>query len=41
MVRDRNSYRAPKYDLLHYDVAPASSNLDEAVPLHNRANLFA
>ncbi len=41
VVRDGNSYRPARHDLLHYDVASASPNLDEAIPFHNRANLFA
>ncbi len=41
VVGDGNSYRPARHDLLHYDVASPSPNLDEAVPLHNRASLFA
>jgi hypothetical protein len=41
MIRDGDGYRAPRHIFLHYDVASASSNLHEAVLLHNRTNLFA
>ncbi len=40
VVRDGNSYRASRHNLLHDDVAAASSNLDEAVPLHNGTNFL-
>ncbi len=41
MIRDGDGYRALGRLFLHYDVASASSNLHEAVPLNNRTNLFA
>lgn len=41
MIGDGDGYRALSHLFLHYDVASASSNLHEAVPLHNRTNFFA
>jgi hypothetical protein len=40
VIRDGDGYRTPRHDFLHDDLASAPSNLDEAVPLHNRANFF-
>jgi hypothetical protein len=41
MIRYRDGYRAIRHAFLHYDVAPASSNLHEAMSSEDRANFFA